>query len=488
MTMSKMWRPNPWFLMFIIFLFLIITITRTNTSSGNSIQPLKSIPNKSDQGLENKYSEYEDYSGVSALSIADVTPATAERLMRLAIKKDKTAVVRTYLLLKEFNDLDRQEEKYIASFPEVDAEEAILHDLDQELEVTDPVLKKIGARKQEIIEEFRRIDSKEKKEFREIPDVAIVPNELFGPLEKLLMKIGEPFTYVNLSLSIEKMRNHPVLIIKSGALYGLRNPNLLSKFSEFSEELREYINTGGTVIVFSQPHGSNYSILPEPQEPDKAFRKVSGYGYKEDQSSFTDAASIDKWHQILSGQSRKTLTLHINGYFTNFPSFATVLLRKKANGQPVMIMYSYGQGRVIVTSIHSCFADGRQQPSSEEAALIRDLISWAKKPAKLAEMKPGEKISLSISVSNRATCVAESIRVFVYNPDRSILLSEQVVKRSLRPGSSTQVLMQYSALLAAPLGICHVDYQLYDAKSTMIQPTAETDSGRFAVSKAATLR
>jgi hypothetical protein len=102
-------------------------------------------------------------------------------------------------------------------------------------------------------------------------------------------------------------------------------------------------------------------------------------------------------------------------------------------------------------------------------------------------MKPGERVSLSISVLNHATRVAAAIKLLVYNPDRSILLSEQVVKRSLRPGPSTQVPMQYSTPFAALLGIYHVDYQLYDAKGIMIQPTAETDSGRFAVSKATTL-
>ena len=484
-------------IIFILLLLLSITIINDtgycrgegrghlfNHFAGISNPPPKPIPNKSDVHSESKPSE--DYSGVFAVSIADVTPVTADRLMRLAIKKNKIAVVRMYLSLREFKDLDRQEEEHIASLPEQSGEEAILHDLDQELEVTDPVLKRIYGRKQEIVEEFRRIDSKEKKEFMEVPDVIIAHNRPFIPLEELLLKTGESYSLLGPSFeppffAPDMLKTHPALMIASGVLHGPKNPDFIH------EKLGAYLNTGGTVIVFSQSNGSDYGVLPVPQEPDRTFRRVSGYGYKEDQSFFTDATCIDKWHQVLAGQSRNTQTLHINGYFTNFPSTATVLLRKKANSHPVMIIYPYGQGFVVVTSLYSEFTDGSKQPSPEEVALICDLISWAKKPAKLVVMKPGEKVSLSISVSNRTTHVAVSIKLLVYNPGRSTLVSQQDAKKSISPGSSTQTSMEYSAPLTAPLGIYHVDYQLYNGKGIMIQPAAETDSGRFAVRKAETM-
>ena len=65
---------------------------------------------------------------------------------------------------------------------------------------------------------------------------------------------------------------------------------------------------------------------------------------------FTDA-SIET-AQFLSGQSRGTPTLNVDGYFTSYPSNSTVLLRRTANGQPAMLMYEHGLGRVIVTSIY----------------------------------------------------------------------------------------------------------------------------------------
>jgi len=63
------------------------------------------------------------------------------------------------------------------------------------------------------------------------------------------------------------------------------------------------------------------------------------------------------------------------------------------------------------------------------------------------------------------------------------------LKVKMRPlfTSLYPVIIREVSLCFLSLGICHVDYQLYDAKSTMIQPTAETDSGRFVVSVAVRL-
>jgi hypothetical protein len=73
-----------------------------------------------------------------------------------------------------------------------------------------------------------------------------------------------------------------------------------------------------------------------------------------------------------------------------------VLLRRTANGQPAMLMYDYGAGKVIITSMYSDFAYGYSQASSDEIALVRDLISWAKQPANLPQIKPGEIVTYII--------------------------------------------------------------------------------------------
>ena len=97
---------------------------------------------------------------------------------------------------------------------------------------------------------------------------------------------------------------------------------------------------------------------------------------------------------FLSGQSRGTPTLNVDGYFTNYPSNATVILRRTVNGQPALLTYDYGLGKVIVTSMYSDWAYGHGQASSEEVALVRDIISWAKAPTTFPEIKPGQAVSV----------------------------------------------------------------------------------------------
>ena len=42
-------------------------------------------------------------------------------------------------------------------------------------------------------------------------------------------------------------------------------------------------------------------------------------------------------------------------------------------------MYSYGEGKVV-SSMYTDWAYGHSQASTEEIALVRDMISWAKEP------------------------------------------------------------------------------------------------------------
>ena len=145
----------------------------------------------------------------------------------------------------------------------------------------------------------------------------------------------------------------------------LPEASLVSRISHFKATLDEYVNNGGTLIVFAQPYGYHFSVLPVPEEQDGTFRPVNGYGWEEDQNCLTNAVYLDGWHQIFAGQSRSTPTMNVDGYFTAYPSSASVLLRRTVNGQPAMLVYPHGQGRVIVTSMYSDFAFGQSQTSTE---------------------------------------------------------------------------------------------------------------------------
>ncbi len=223
-------------------------------------------------------------------------------------------------------------------------------------------------------------------------------------------------------------------------------------------------------------------MLPVPQEEDGTYRRVGGYGWTEDQSCQYASSYIDTWHQMLSGQSKFTPNINVDGYFTDYPSNTIVLLRRTANGQPDLLMYQHGQGRVIATSMYSDFALVQNQAFSEEIALIRDIISWAKKPAELPDIRPGQSVSVPVLATNNTTIDASSLRLLIYNPSRTTLLSEQAANLSVPRGQSVTIPVTFATDQGSALGIYHIDYILYDSSGKIIQTQAETDFGRFVVS------
>jgi sugar lactone lactonase YvrE len=331
-----------------------------------------------------------------------------------------------------------------------------------------------SAAEQKITEIDNKLNVQPVKDIDTSPDVVILENGYYMQMTALINKNEEPVRNVPVGFSPEIVKDHPVLVIPSAGLYGME------KSAVFKASLDEYVKQGGTLVVFSQQHGYEFEILPVPQETDGTYRTVKGYGWVEDQSCFANSVYTDTYHQMLSGQSRATPSFNVDGYFTNYPSNTTVVLRRTINGQPAMIMYEYGQGRVIATSMYSDFAYGSSQASSEEIAFIRDLISWAKKPVQLPEKKPGENIIIPVSVNSVVDTGASQIRFQLYSPGRSQLISEQTVSTGLAAHVSTDITLQYTA--PVQIGIYHIDYILLDAQGNIIQPQTETDSGRFAVS------
>ena len=324
--------------------------------------------------------------------------------------------------------------------------------------------------------EFSANNSQLFSETEETPDIAVLENGYFEEMTNLINRSHEPVRTVSIDFSPTIVESQPVLVIPSGGLYGTE------KSEVFKASLDEYVKQGGTLIVLGQQHGYEFSALPVPQEEDGTYRRVGGYGWSEDQSCFYGSSYVDTWHQFLSGQSNATPTINVDGYFTTYPSNTTVILRRTSNGQPDLLMYEYGQGRVIVSSMYTDYALKQNHASSEEIALIRDMISWAKKPAQLPEIKPGQSVIVPVSVANNTPNDASSLKLLIYNPDRTTLLSERNVSASVAAGQSASVPVTFTTALGSALGIYHIDYILYDSSGTIIQPQAETDSGRFVVS------
>ncbi|MCK4529355.1 Ig-like domain-containing protein, partial [candidate division WOR-3 bacterium] len=124
-----------------------------------------------------------------------------------------------------------------------------------------------------------------------------------------------------------------LLVIGSAGLKGFDSQLM-------AQELESYVINGGKLLVFTQKWGSDLSVLPGG---------IDGYGWSEDQACFADAAYLNQRHPVFSGQTEQVMSCNVDGYITQYPDNAEVLLRRTANGMPALLSYSCGAGRVIVS-------------------------------------------------------------------------------------------------------------------------------------------
>ncbi|OGP93389.1 MAG: hypothetical protein A2157_17995 [Deltaproteobacteria bacterium RBG_16_47_11] len=308
------------------------------------------------------------------------------------------------------------------------------------------------------------------------PDVALFANGFYNPSISLMLKIGELVSFRRIDFDPAIVRDHPVMLVPTGGFYGLKNSTTVKVL------LDEYVKNGGTLVLFAQQHGYDWDLLPVPVNPETGERKpVIGYGYQEDQSCQFNSVYIDTYHPILSEFSTSTANIGVDGYFSSYPDNSTILLRRVSNGQPAMIMYPYGNGYVIATTMYTDFAFTHSQTNQTEINFIQNIISWAKKPEDILEVRPGQAVDLNINVSNFMDTGAASLKFTILDPSRKVI-SEQTQGISLPAGQSATIPATHTTTSSSVLGIYHIDYILYDSSGTIIQPQAETDSGRFVVS------
>jgi len=124
-----------------------------------------------------------------------------------------------------------------------------------------------------------------------------------------------------------------VLLIGTGGLTGLENSYT------FRSKLAGFVSQGGIIISLTSQYGYELNALPG---------SPSGYGWSEDQSCHTNAVYIDAYHPMFAGQDSANLDASVDGYLTQWPNDATILLRRTKNQMPAMVKYEYGQGKVVV--------------------------------------------------------------------------------------------------------------------------------------------
>ncbi|MCK4420628.1 Ig-like domain-containing protein, partial [candidate division WOR-3 bacterium] len=245
-----------------------------------------------------------------------------------------------------------------------------------------------------------------------------------------------------------------LVVIGSGALSGFNS-------SQFAQKLADYVQSGGNLLVLTQKFGNDFSVLPGV---------VEGYGWREDQSCFRNAAYLNQWHPVFSGQTEQVMTCNVDGYITQCPDYADVLLRRTANGMPALLSYSYGAGRVIVSSLYPDWGYGHNQTSTEELRLLRDITTWALNPdMPIPEFYPDSNVSISVKINYFAddTVEATTAIIKVFTPDR-VLYDSIAVPVSLQPGDEIQWDWNESSL-PQNLGLWIIDYALMDGSSEEIQ-------------------
>ncbi|HLP48968.1 MAG TPA: hypothetical protein VK469_23710, partial [Candidatus Kapabacteria bacterium] len=272
----------------------------------------------------------------------------------------------------------------------------------------------------------------------------------------------------------------PFLIIPTGCLMSMQND------STFKYILEQYVNLGGTIIVFAQQYGSHVeNVVPVPEG-----ESLNTYGWREDQSCLRYSAYFEKDHPALSSSTNETINAGVDGYFSRYPSSSTILLKRKSNLEPALLYYPYGNGMVILTSMFTDWASAHSQASASEIKIIRDLITFAKNPRLPIPMydlasNPTPLINLNVELKNNTEFPSSKAKLMVYTPDRNILLHELEAPVNLNQKESTQIAVNFTLpeLQTKDYGICHVDYQLYDAENNLTQLPTESDSGRFSIYK-----
>ena len=294
--------------------------------------------------------------------------------------------------------------------------------------------------------------------------VAVLQRGFYKNLASLLDDLDEPYTIVDVNVPLESLNDYPVFIIPSGGLYGL------DSLASFKSKLEQYVSNGGTLIVFSQQHGYEFKALPGGE--------ISGFGWLEDQSCHYRSVAISTYHPILSALTSVTSDVNVDGYFTKWPKNATVLLSRTKNGMPVLLMYRYGNGTVIASTVYTDWAYGHYQATRDGKQLIRNMIIFAKEPVEIPEYGSGDSIEIPVKITSYVGLDTEKVSFAIIGPDGK-LVDRVNVGLSVLPYESKIINFSYTA--PSKYGIFHIDYSLIDDEYGEVQRVH--DVKKFVVSK-----
>jgi len=297
----------------------------------------------------------------------------------------------------------------------------------------------------------------------------------------MINKVYGPPAFYGKETTPALLEKYPLMVIPSGALMGQENDSTLKTI------LEQYVRSGHTIVVFSQQYGDDVDkLVPVPEG-----ESLDSYGFREDQSCQWGSLFTDVTHPVLSSLTAEQVSAAVDGYFSAYPDNSRVLLSRIKNREAALIVYPYGAGNVILTSLYTDFAYANSQAPSEELKIARDLLTFATDPHSAIPMfnvslNPHPTVSLNIAVVNKTGTPASRVKMKFYTPDRKQLLHQADIAIGINPGQSQDVPVSFVLpdVTRSQYGIGVTRYELYaseDEEEIMIQWPSEVPSGRFAI-------
>jgi hypothetical protein len=296
------------------------------------------------------------------------------------------------------------------------------------------------------------------------PDAAILKNGFFPEWTGLLAEYRESTVLVSPDNVAALSATKPFLIIPSGGLAGLSS----SVF--FRAGLAEYVRSGGIILCFTQQRGADYDVLPIP---DDSKLRVLGAGWSEDSGSLYRSSRLQDTHAVLSGMRNPTPAVETDGYLISYPAASRVLLARQ-DGYATFILYPFGNGWVAVTTLMSDVSFGQGLLHTEEKALVRDLVLWAKSGGAMTRLIPGKQFSTDIKVERPQQGEPASVKVMVMGPDRSKPKDERTLPIAFTGPAEAVLHFIWWIPVDTPAGIFHLEYAVLDANKRQLSPVAES--------------
>jgi|GEM_PF-4917250 len=290
------------------------------------------------------------------------------------------------------------------------------------------------------------------------PSVAVFKKGFYVGTENLLNSAKIAFREVEPEEfdPLQLVKHQKILILSSGSLFGMNTQS-------FKEKLRLYLENGGNIIVFDQQYGEDYSVIPGG---------LNGYGWAQDQMCHSFSLYAAQDHPILSTLTRNEISEEVDGYFDTYPPNSIVLMRRTKNHFPAMLLYEYGKGHVLATTLYS---DWKSQDSISwfMVNILRDAIAYLELKGNIYEI--GTKKAwfgfyytnatylIPIKVNNPTNVDAEQIKLRLIRPDGKIT-TEIIINKSIKAGEESVIHANISKENLKPLqfGIWTVDYSLID--------------------------